>query len=85
MLVDPRYLASTGDVAALFMVGKTVISNWYARRDRNGFPEAVAVLMSGPVFDVNEVAAWYGRYVPSKGGRIGSAPRSVNGRYLPSD
>lgn len=83
-LVDPRHLVGIGDIARLFMLSPQTVSNWYTRRDRNGFPEAVAQLSATPVFDVNEVVRWYGRYVPSKGGRPGTAPRSVAGRYVPS-
>lgn len=82
--VDPRHLAGTGDIARLFMIAPNVVSNWYARRDRNGFPLPVAQLSATPVWDLNEVFAWYGRYVPSRGGRPGSAPRSVDSRYEPS-
>lgn len=72
--VDPRHLAGVAEIAALFLVSRTVVSNWDARRDRNGFPLPVCRLASGPVYDVNEVLSWYAGYVPLKGGRPGRAP-----------
>jgi len=81
--IDPRHLAGVAELAALFRVGRTTVSQWIARRDRNGFPEPVARLASGPIFDVNVVVAWYVGYVPEKGGRPGWTPRQINGTYAP--
>jgi hypothetical protein len=73
-LIDPRCIAAVGDIARLFMVGKTTAAQWYARRDRNGYPEAIAYISCGALFDLNEVIEWYGNYHPLKGGRPGSMP-----------
>jgi hypothetical protein len=83
-LIDTRKICAVGEIAALFRVEKTTAANWYARRDRNGFPEAIAVLGCGTLFDLDEVVQWYVRYVPLKGGRPGSTPRRVDGTYLPA-
>ena len=83
-MIDVRQIAGVAEIAALFMVSKTTAANWYARRDRNGHPEAIAYLACGTLFDINEVVEWYGRYKPLKGGRPGSAPRADDGRYVPA-
>lgn len=81
--LDPRRLAGVAELAKLFQVGRTTVSNWHDRRGRNGFPSPVAVLAMGPVWDIDAVVRWYGRYVPSKGGRPGTAPRLKDGTYAP--
>lgn len=73
-LVDSRHLAGIAELSRLFLVGRTTVAQWAARRHRNGFPVPVAYLSMGPIWDVNEVLAWYGSYVPEKGGRPGRAP-----------
>lgn len=80
--VDPDDLAGVAELAALFGVGRTTVSNWADRRDRIGFPSPVKRLAMGPVWDSQEVLRWYLRYIPEKGGRPGRAPRDENGRYL---
>jgi len=73
-LIDPRKLAGVAELARLFLVGRSTVTQWAARRDRNGFPEPVAVLAMGPVFDLDEVVEWYVGYEPDKGGRPGRMP-----------
>jgi hypothetical protein len=78
-------LAGVAEIADLFRIGRTTVSNWDSRRDRNGFPERVKSLASGPLYDVEEVVAWYITYEPSKGGRPGTVPvRGKDGRFKPA-
>lgn len=67
-------LAGIREVAETLMVGRSTVTQWAARRHRNRFPEPVATLGMGPIYDLNEVISWYGRYEPEKGGRAGRAP-----------
>jgi hypothetical protein len=83
-MINVRCIAGVAEIASLFAVSKTTAANWYARRDRNGHPEAIAYLACGTLFDINEVVRWYAGYKPLKGGRPGNAPRSVEGRYVPA-
>jgi hypothetical protein len=83
-LIDTRKIAGLAEIARLFIVSKSCAHNWYMRRDRNGYPEAIATLASGALFDIDEVVEWYVHYVPLKGGRPGSTPRKVDGTYLPA-
>jgi hypothetical protein len=73
-LIDVRKLAGVAELARLFMVGRTTVTQWAARADRNGFPDPVARLAMGPVFDLDEVLDWYTHYEPDKGGRPGRMP-----------
>jgi hypothetical protein len=55
------------------MISRQLVYRWWTKRAGNGFPAYKAVtLPDGSVselFDLIEVATWYGTYVPSKGGR----------------
>lgn len=73
-MVDVRRLVGVAEIAALFLVGRTTVTQWAARRHRNGFPRPVHRLASGPMWDVDDVVRWYAGYVPDKGGRPGRAP-----------
>ena len=73
-MIDPRHLVGVAEISALFLVGRTTVAMWHTRADRNGFPPLVAQLAMGPLWDVNEVIAWYGSYKPLKGGRPGRVP-----------
>jgi hypothetical protein len=81
--VDPENLAGVAELGELFGVGRTTVSNWYDRRDRNGFPEIVLRLASGPIWNVDDVVKWYASYAPSKGHRAGALPTQVDGRWVP--
>ena len=81
-MIDVRHLAGVAELADLFKVGRTTVSNWNDRRDRNGFPRPRVVLAMGPVWDIDQVVKWYGSYTPNKGGRPGTAPRDDGGRYV---
>ena len=83
-MIDVRCIAGLAEIADIFGVSKQTASNWHARRDRNGYPEAIAYLACGAVFDINEVIQWYGHYIPLKGGRPGRHPRIENGQPVPA-
>ena len=78
--IDPRLLVGVAELSKLFGVGRTTVTQWAARRHRNGFPEPVAELAMGPLFNVSEVVRWYGAYVPEKGGRPGRMPADTPGQ-----
>jgi RNA-splicing ligase RtcB len=73
-MVKAGTLAGVAEVARTLRVGRTTVTQWAARRHRNHFPEPVATLGMGPIYDLNEVIAWYGSYEPEKGGRVGQSP-----------
>lgn len=53
-------------------VSRQRVYAWWSRRDRNGFPESVAVTGTDRMirrFNIAEVAEWYAQYRPSVGGR----------------
>ena len=83
-LIDPRYLVGIAELSDLFGVARTTASMWHIRRDTNGFPEAVATLRTGPIFDVTECVEWYARYNPSRKNRPGRMPLRVGGTYQPA-
>jgi hypothetical protein len=51
-------LGGIAEIAAEFDVPRTTASQWLARRETNGFPEPLARLQMGPVFDMAEVRHW---------------------------
>jgi len=69
--VDTDRLVGVAELAAMLGVARTTISNWYDRRDRNGFPEPVIRLSMGPVWDSRAVLRWYGTYTPRRGAKVG--------------
>lgn len=74
-MVQGRHLAGVAELAELFGVGRTTISNWHARTDKNGFPDPVAILAAGPVWDRTDVVTWHALYVPGRGKRkAGTTP-----------
>ena len=44
-------LVGIKELADLFAVGRTTISNWYQRQNQDGFPNPVVDLAMGPVWD----------------------------------
>jgi hypothetical protein len=56
--VNPDDLVGVAEIARLKGVGRTTVTQWAARRHRNGFPEPVARLAMGPVYDRREIEAW---------------------------
>jgi hypothetical protein len=83
--IETGALAGVTELARLFLVGRSTVTQWAARRERNGFPLPVSVLAMGPIYDVNEVLTWYGNYVPDKGGRPGRYPGAGQLATLRSD
>lgn len=52
-------LVGMKEIAARLDVPRTTASMWHARRATTGFPEPVADLRMGPVFDWHAVKAWF--------------------------
>jgi hypothetical protein len=61
---ETRTLVGIAELAGVFSVGRTTISNWYTRKATNGFPEPLADLAMGPVWDQDEVIEWWKKYKP---------------------
>jgi hypothetical protein len=56
-------LAGVKEISDELGVLRTTISMWATRRQRSGFPEPVAMLAMGPIYDMDEVRAWHAKYV----------------------
>lgn len=54
-------LVGVAEISAIHQVPRSTVSMWDARRATNGFPEPVADLAMGPVYNAAEVAAWIER------------------------
>lgn len=52
-------LGGVAEIAAEFGVPRTTVSMWSYRRRTSGFPEPLAPLSMGPVYDMAAVRAWY--------------------------
>lgn len=52
-------LGGIAEIARECGVPRTTASMWHVRRHRSGFPEPIAPLDMGPVFDMAEVRKWY--------------------------
>ena len=46
---------------------RTTVSMWASRRGRSGFPEPIAHLAMGPVYDMAQVRAWHEAYLAKLG------------------
>ncbi len=57
MITETTVLAGVREIAAHFQIQPNVVGNWIARYP--DFPEAVADLAMGRVWDLNEVVMWY--------------------------
>lgn len=55
---EGRVFVGVAEIAADLGVPRSTVSMWDARRRTNGFPEPVAELAMGPVYDLEEVRAW---------------------------
>lgn len=82
--VDPVCLVGVAEVAHLLGVGRTTVSAWYERRDRTGYPEIVARLASGPIWDIEQVVDWFKGYRPKKGARPGAVPVKQGELWVPA-
>jgi hypothetical protein len=67
--MNTRELAGIAEIAEEFGVPRTTASMWDTRRASNGFPEPVARLAAGPVFDLAEVREWASGRVAPRGTR----------------
>lgn len=61
-MTETRELVGVAEISARFGVGRTTVSQWQARRASTGFPDPVADLRMGPVFDWDEVRTWHTRW-----------------------
>lgn len=80
--IDVGSIVGVAEISSLLGVGRTTVSNWDDRRERNGFPQRVKTLASGPIYDVDEIVAWFVDYEPSRGGRPGKVPIKREGAYV---
>ena len=51
-------LAGVAEISEKYGVNRTTISMWDVN-DRHGFPKPIARLAMGPVYDLDEVDAWF--------------------------
>lgn len=72
-------LGGVAEMAAEFGVLQTTASMWNdpERRKTNGFPGPVARLAMGPVFDMEEVRAWYRSRHTNASARAGESQEVV--------
>jgi hypothetical protein len=74
----PLTLAGVAELSRLLSVRRTTISQWHSRQRTNAFPEPLATLACGPIWDQDEVADWYRNYKPMRNMRkVGSLPDAV--------
>ena len=73
-VVDTRLIVGVSEIAELFGVGRTTVTQWVARREASGFPLPVARILAGSLWNVHDVLRWYEQYVPRKGAKPGRAP-----------
>jgi chromosome partitioning protein len=77
-------LLGTAEVASLLSVSKQTLANWRARYP--DFPQPMAELASGPVWDQSDIAAWAARnnislsITPGPGAK--SAPKAVTVAFV---
>ena len=78
MKPDPDKMVRAGDIAgnkdlaAMLHVKESTNANWADRREMaddkgTGYPNPIARIASGPVWDASEVREWYKAYTPQKG------------------
>lgn len=81
--VDTSNLVGIAELADLFQVGRTTISNWYARQMTNGFPDPLKRLQMGPVWDFSDVVEWWKGYKPKRNMiKVGTLPGSESREEL---
>lgn len=61
MTSEAGRLVGVAEIADVLGVPRSTVSMWDARRKTNGFPEPVAELRMGPVYDLDAVTEWYER------------------------
>ena len=59
MMVDTKDLVCSTDIAEMFGVTRSAVSNWAARTSGTPFPEPVARIGMGPLYSRKAVLAWY--------------------------
>lgn len=58
-VLDGLELGGAAEISKEFGVPRSTASMWWLRRDKTGFPDAVARLSAGAVFDMAAVRAWH--------------------------
>lgn len=61
--LEGKTLVGMREIADRLAVPRTTASMWHSRRATTGFPEAVASLSMGPVFDWSAVQSWYDAWI----------------------
>ncbi len=56
---DELQFGGVAEIAAMLGVPRSTVSMWDSRRGTNGYPEPVARLTMGPVYDLAAVRAWH--------------------------
>lgn len=56
---DALQFGGVAEIAAMLGVPRSTVSMWDSRRGTNGYPEPVARLTMGPVYDLAAVRAWH--------------------------
>jgi hypothetical protein len=75
MTVEAERLAGIAELAVFLDVRPTTVSTWYQRQERTGFPEPVAILAMGPVWDRDQVVEWWRNWKPLRNmPKVGSLP-----------
>lgn len=67
MLWELSDLVGAGDIAALYSVGKTTVSNWIARYD--DFPEPLTHVSGRAVYSRKQVQSWREAMLAEPGGQ----------------
>lgn len=62
--VEVSNLVGRTEIGEILHVKTTTVGNWYERRAYIGFPETVARLSMGPIWDLSEVLAWWKSWTP---------------------
>jgi hypothetical protein len=70
--VKAENLHGIKELAELFSVGRSTVTNWAA--DQPKFPLPVARLGGGPVYDALDVVRWWLSWTAAKSAKAGSVP-----------
>lgn len=64
-VIDGLELGGAAEISQEFGVPRSTASMWWLRQDRTGFPDPVARLSQGAVFDMAAVRAWHAERYPA--------------------
>ena len=70
--IDVTEIVGIREMLDMLHVRDSTLSNWVRQRIMadnrgTGFPEPIRKLAMGPIWDAEEVRAWYRKYTPQKG------------------